>query len=184
MRLLPDSIQPDGYYTFKGTKLMFSGCFDIKGIIPMDFLGAEDLKLYTEAAILGVKDYPMWYNSLSRRIPVMAGFNMPTWKLLDVFAVELEYYSSRLPTDRNAQQYNGYAVPITKAAKYDPGKYIDDDVKWSVYFKRTFYRRLGIVGQLASDHTRAINSKGINYFGDMYRSAEQWYWMMKVESYF
>jgi hypothetical protein len=64
-----------GYYTFSGIKLMARVSFDVKGIIPMDFLGKEDLKLYGELAILGLKNYPGFYDNLSERMPVMLGFN-------------------------------------------------------------------------------------------------------------
>ncbi|NLG17091.1 MAG: hypothetical protein GX556_07160 [Fibrobacter sp.] len=70
-------------YTFRGTKLMGRAMLDLKGTIEkfsgeLSFLGKEDLKLYGEAAILGVKNYPGWYNELGERIPVTAGMNWPT----------------------------------------------------------------------------------------------------------
>ena len=49
-------------YTFAGTKIMARFSFDMKGLIPADslfgLLGKEDLKLYGEATILGLKNYP------------------------------------------------------------------------------------------------------------------------------
>jgi hypothetical protein len=86
-------------YTFKGTKLMGRAMVDIKEIIAAgagifgfdikDFFGAdagifgrEDLKIYGEAALLGVKDYPGWYADRSERLPVMAGINWPTHQFL------------------------------------------------------------------------------------------------------
>jgi hypothetical protein len=70
-------------YTFKGTKLMARASLDVKGIVErfagtLSVLGKEDLKLYGEAAVLGVKNYPGWYNKISERIPVMAGVDWPT----------------------------------------------------------------------------------------------------------
>jgi hypothetical protein len=74
----PDSIPPAGYYTFKGTKAAATVMFDIKELLPFEFKNPHDLKLYGEIALLGVKDYPLWYNDLLKRIPVMVGFNAPT----------------------------------------------------------------------------------------------------------
>jgi hypothetical protein len=71
-------------YTFRGTKLMARFSFDPKKLFQSDFFGNQDLKLYAEAAFLGVKNYPaalsspIWYNSPLERIPVVAGFNWPT----------------------------------------------------------------------------------------------------------
>ena len=79
----PD-ISPQGaYYTFAGTKLMGRLSFDAKGAMPRelaDMFGREDLKLYGEAAILGLKNYTdttqsrgAKYDSLLWRVPIMAG---------------------------------------------------------------------------------------------------------------
>jgi hypothetical protein len=71
-------------YTFKGTKLMGRFSLDFKEFFGggAPFFGKEDLKLYSEAAILGVKNYKGWYENRSERIPVMAGFNWPTNQLV------------------------------------------------------------------------------------------------------
>ena len=71
---LPDST---GHYTFAGTKLMARASFDFKPFFKSfsdRFLGPNDLKIYSEAAILGVKDYPGYYSKLRDRIPRMIGF--------------------------------------------------------------------------------------------------------------
>lgn len=72
-------------YTFRGAKLMGRFSVDFREIFggeDNDFLGKEDLKLYGEAALLGVKNYPGWYNNPLERIPMMAGFNWPTNQLV------------------------------------------------------------------------------------------------------
>jgi hypothetical protein len=71
-------------YTFKGTKLMCRATLDFKELfgIGVGFLGKEDLKLYGEAAFLGVKNYKGWYNDPKERIPAMIGLNWPTNQLL------------------------------------------------------------------------------------------------------
>jgi hypothetical protein len=70
--------------TFAGTKVMGMVSFDPKKFIPGDFFMKQDLKIYSEAAVLGVKDYPLTldsatrYDSLLQRIPVTVGINWPT----------------------------------------------------------------------------------------------------------
>ena len=80
------------YYTFAGTKLMARLSFDPKRLITSDgfggFFSEQDLKIYTEAAMLGTKSYPrafnspIWYMSRLERIPVLFGLTWPTHPLL------------------------------------------------------------------------------------------------------
>ena len=101
---LPDST---GYYTLAGTKLMARASFDFKPLFKSfadQFLGPNDLRIYSEAAILGLKNYPVYYDDLSKRIPIMVGFNVPTFKVFDVLALEVENY--------NWNYSNGYQNPV------------------------------------------------------------------------
>jgi hypothetical protein len=104
-----------GYYTFKGTKLLAHVTIDPKSFFRYSpFFGDEDLKIYGEAAILGLKDYPAsnafdslnnsnpWgYDDLSKRIPAMIGINLPTHQLLSycilpaILGYELEFNADR-----------------------------------------------------------------------------------------
>lgn len=71
-------------YTFTGTKLMARASFDFKqlfGGIPA-FFGKEDLKIYGEAAFLGVKNYKGWYEDPKERVPSMLGINWFTNQFL------------------------------------------------------------------------------------------------------
>ncbi len=63
--------------TFRGTKLMARACFDPKPFFSTDFFKDEDLKLYTELAVLGVRNYAKYYDTLWQRIPLMVGLNVP-----------------------------------------------------------------------------------------------------------
>ena len=100
------------FYTFAGTKLMARFTFDPKPLLGLDIFGGEDLKLYSEAVILGVKNYrpnpdlaaTPWnnvpinefgYDKLMEKMPVMVGLNLPAFKILDLISVEAEYYGKR-----------------------------------------------------------------------------------------
>lgn len=84
-------------YTFKAIKLMGRAAVnplahvpEIKLPIIGTLFGKEDLKLYAEVNVLGLKNYPthnpggQWefYNKLSERIPVTFGINAPTNPLM------------------------------------------------------------------------------------------------------
>jgi hypothetical protein len=187
-------------YTFKGTKLMGRATFDIKGMIEgivgeLSFLGKEDLKLYGEAAVLGVKNYPGWYNKRNERMPAMAGFNLPAFNLLDVLSIEVEHYgspywnsqeniwksASPVPfTGNNAgMRYNAWADSLAKT---------DDDFKWSVYASKKLNTWLRISGQVACDHTprnwyTAAPPSFVKYT-EMVPRSEDWYFMLRTMIYF
>ena len=92
---------------------------DPKGFLPSgfkDMCGNEDFKIYAEAAILGftnitaykdsmdpntglpvpgkfaIDSSKNYYSRISQRIPVMFGFTLPTFKLLDYLSAEWEWY--------------------------------------------------------------------------------------------
>ncbi len=64
--------------THRGIKAMGRFCFDPKAFFDTGPLGDEDLKLYAEAAVLGIQDQPVYYERIRERAPVMAGFNLPS----------------------------------------------------------------------------------------------------------
>ena len=97
-------------YTFAGTKFVARYSLNLRELLctvlpdVSDFFGERDLKLYGEAALLGVKNYPtalrspIWYMSRLERIPVMIGFNWPTNPLVAyTAAVVPEVFSCYFP---------------------------------------------------------------------------------------
>jgi hypothetical protein len=87
-------------YTHKGIKLMGMMSFDPKEALGLGGgLGPEDLKLYAEAALIGVKNYGTIYGKRSERIPVVVGFNLPAFGWLDVMSLEVEWYGARYRND-------------------------------------------------------------------------------------
>ncbi len=158
--------------------------FDPKSLIRSNLLGPKDLVLYGEAAVLGVKSYPVYYTDIWRRIPIMLGFNAPTFKLLDVLSIEVEYYGSRwLPTyiSPAVPAYNAIPVPFFNASPYYPSDWDKDNWKWSVYAERSLTSGITLSGQVASDHARTWDWVT---FGktpwEMYTSPSQWYWALKL----
>ncbi|MDZ7262100.1 MAG: hypothetical protein ONB05_08355 [candidate division KSB1 bacterium] len=79
---ITDSVVADtnGYYTFGGTKVMARIAFDPKPLLPWNFFGRRDVRIYGEMAVLGIKNYPRYYEKITERMPVMLGFNIPAFK--------------------------------------------------------------------------------------------------------
>jgi hypothetical protein len=169
------------WYSHAGTKVMLRTCVDFKKLLPSHRLGEDDLKLYAEAAVLGVRNYRGFYEDITERVPVMAGFNLPAFKLLDVLAVELEYYGSPY---KNEPSHTGYAIPIEgynfmkiddpAEGAGDKGK--TDNIRWALHAARTFGGRIEVLATAASDHFRAVNDQGLVDPIERLHAPDEWYW--------
>ncbi len=170
-------------YTFKGVKLIAHFSFDPKGFFPSDIFGSEDLILYGEGAILGLENYPVsidssfvGYENINNRIPRMFGFNIPTFKLLDVFAVEAEFFGSKFSsTLANVFMRN---LPIPDPSVKDNHL---DNWKWSLFAKKTFGKRYSIIAQIANDHLR-VNANDVMHhqlWEEVLQKPGDWFYMIK-----
>jgi hypothetical protein len=198
---LPDSVS----YTYawashKGIKLMGRFVFDTRSLFPEEsVLGKNDLKLYGEVGVIGVQDYPGIYNKISERIPVMLGLYLPTFKLLDVLALEMEYYGSKLVPDyRKVDQ--GSAVPQSPwinrtppapgepaaSSLNEPYDADGDNLKWSLYFTKVLAGHIRISGQVANDHFRTGGTPGLSgrSFEEGLTAPKDWYWFLKLSYFF
>ena len=172
-----------GYYTFSGIKLMARVSFDVKGIIPMDFLGKEDLKLYGELAILGLKNYPGFYHNLSERMPVMLGFNVPAFKVLDLLKLELEYQGTQYPNGITKTYYQPYCPLPDDPIAGNPRTML----KWSLYANKKIGSHLSIIGQIANDHLMPDNYTTLPAYQpltDATLRANDWWWVVKALFYY
>lgn len=181
------------FYTFQGIKIMGRVSFDPKVLLggPGPF-GPRDLKIYAEAAVLGWKNYPVLYEKRSERIPVMAGFNLPTFGFLEVLSFELERFGSKLP-NHIAQVYtNRLPIPefysqfrsVDTLSHYDPGNpaYSEDDWKWSIYARKDVFRGLRIHAQAASDHMRPTEYNLQPFWMPVTnRFGKDWYYLVRLE---
>lgn len=180
------------YYTFQGVKLMGSVSIDPKAFFPMDFLGPEDLKIYSEVALLGVKNYDYYYNNRWQRMPVMVGINLPTFKLLDVLSVEGEYYNSKFTNDFTGPIYQVLPVwnvdvdatlPADQAA-LNASDVRRDNWKWSIYGKKKIIKGVEIYAQAASDHIRtfAINGGMLPITTPLTNhNGKDWYYIVRLQ---
>jgi hypothetical protein len=188
-----DGMDTSQYYTFRGTKVMGRFSFDPKKIIPPSVLsifgdfGDEDLKVYGEAALIGVKNYgvalytPVWYNSILERIPVMLGFNFPAFKLLDVLSLEGEWWGNRYPNSMQGIVQDGVPLPFLEDTRdIDSTKYKNDNLKWSIFGAKTFAGRYRISFQAASDHMRTFAWDWSRQdWEESLQGPDKWYFIVK-----
>jgi hypothetical protein len=174
--------------TFRGTKAMARFSLDPKAFLGSTIFGKEDLKVYGEWAFLGMKNYPVYYNKPIERMPMMVGFNFPSFKILDILSCELEIYKSPYLNTAENVWLKRSPLPYTNAPSPDSiPKYHDDDVKWSFYAAKTF-KRVKISGQVASDHILKTAyvpgppTQGV--YREICPRTKDWYWMLRVMYFF
>lgn len=182
-KIYPEIEKTETHFSYRGVKCMAMLSFDIKPLFGSPaFFGEDDLKIYAEAAILGVKDYPFLYDNILERIPVMIGFNVPFFNILDIFAIEVEYYGYKLPNDWENMFRNGIPHPGSVNFPYttwDKDNYKDDDWKWSVYLRKTILRGLSISCQVARDHLR-LPDQYSNTYQTIMKHKDNWWLNIRV----
>ena len=116
---------------------------------------------------------------------------MPTFKLLDVLALEVEWYGCPYPNDyaKELGKGNNQSLPIPDF--YDRGNYnyaIADNWKWSVYAKKMFlHDHFGVIVQCARDHSRLeslLDEAKYNELEESLQENRMWWWMMKIVAQF
>ena len=169
--------------THSGMKVMSRFSFDPKRLLFSEsngIFGENDLRLYGEIALLGLQDYPIYYQDWKKRIPRMIGFNFPCFKVLDVAAFELEYYGWNYSNGYLWVVMDGTAVPNSASGDYSDRDYNNDNWKWTVYLKKTFYRHSYILLQFANDHWSLPQYDEKNYDRDEFCGRNtHWYWMTR-----
>ena len=184
------------FYTHQGTKLMGMFSLDLKRWLTVPRASAQDLRLYGEVAVIGVKDYGNYYDDIKERIPVIGGFNIPTFGLLDVFSVEVEWYGSPYRNDLGNIGYPrsvvapwqdpGFGTP--SPGPVQPGNHADstaDNVKWSVFMQKTVSKHIQFTAQVANDHYRPnqLPTAFVNAVGGtqaVLTARRDWYLMGRV----
>jgi hypothetical protein len=183
-----------GFYTYAGLKLMGRLSFDPKRLfLPSDedlgIFGKEDLKLFAEAAILGLQNYPAGqnniygYDTLKNKMPIMFGFNVPAFNLLDVLSAQFEWYGCRYPNNYEyRQEVIFFPEPINHAPSIDDHNYaFVDNWKWALYARKNFKSGCFVVGQVARDHIRNETAliTALDYEESL-RTVKSWFWEIKV----
>jgi hypothetical protein len=177
------------FLSFAGTKVMANAMFDPKVFFDADAMGADDLKLYGEVAVIGLNmsaPYKAVYGDYKRRMPVMVGFNFPMFKLMDHLSLEVEWYGAKFKDDLARYQATTGAyhspLPVPNSKKLNLAR---DDWKWSLHAQKTI-GQIRISAQAANDHSRSggtITSPGSEWEA-FYITPKDWYWMAKVGFFF
>jgi len=165
------------YFTHRGIKVMGRAVFDPKPLFGKTKLGKEDLKLYAEAAILGVENYPYLYEDITERVPVMVGLHLPAFNIVDILAAECEWYGSPHRNNPNNYESSGYAIPEGRFSAGD-----EDDIKWAVTARKNILDGFSVMGRVASDHIRLKDGTGwVRDEQERTIAPDQWYWTLELK---
>jgi hypothetical protein len=188
------------YYTFKGTKVM--GRLAIK---PFSF--GENLNrvsLYTEVTLLGVKDYPFFYEKKADRMPFMFGVNLPLPGGFEIGG-EAEHYKNKFmnnvrtayeevlpqwrekPGDFFVDSLNadgtpagngqgGFLETTRPTTSHNNGEWF-----WSVTAKKTIFGKLNLSAKMAHDFLRLYNFFGNPSDEPAFQHDYGWYMVFKTE---
>ena len=176
--LNPAAPSDTSYYTFAGQKVMVRGSVSLGKLIGGP-IAPHELKLYGEAIILGLKDYPTYYEKLSDRVVYMGGVNLPAFGLLDMLSVEVEYAPNPFENSTEGPLIHKSAVPkVGDWGSYKPFK--EDNVKWTVIARKDVYKGFSIYAQAANDHIRMLDQFSTADFREFLQEKNDWYWAIKM----
>ncbi|MCD6024046.1 MAG: hypothetical protein K0Q91_962 [Fibrobacteria bacterium] len=171
------TIQDTNYYTLEGQKVMVRAAVDLGKMVS---LAPNQFKVYGEAILLGIKDYPTYYEKLSDRMVYMAGLNVPTFGLLNMLAFEVEYAPNPFENSTEGPLTQGSVTPYVGDAwgSYQP--YDDDDLKWTVQARKDVYPGFFIYAQVANDHVRMLDVYSSPDFREFMPDKKNFYWAVKL----
>jgi hypothetical protein len=185
------------FYSHQGTKLMAMFSLDLKRWISPARSAPRDMRVYGEAAVIGVKDYGEAYGDITERIPVMVGFNFPTFGILDLLSLEMEWYGSPHANDlSNLGNPNSIVADWTVQDRSipSPGPIATpdstrDNFKWSVNLEKTVRKHIVFSAQVANDHFRPrslatglITATGGN--ASSFTTPRDWYFTFRLGYFF
>jgi len=202
--LIPDSNgTPNSqlhYYTFQGTKVMGR-----IAVTPFTIGSAsKKVSFYSEVNLLGVKNYPFFYEKRSERMPITIGANIPLPGGYEVTA-EAEHYKNKF--QNNVHNVYEFVVPQwdeTQSSFFEPlldshGNRINDgaggflpsttpkatnhygDWYWNFEAKKTFYDHVTFTAKVAHDFLRLYNFFGNPSSQPVFERDYGWYFAFKSQ---
>jgi hypothetical protein len=175
------SITDTGYYTLAGQKAMARASIDLGALLDHPRVAPGQFRVYGELAVLGLKDYPTYYENLEDRIVYMGGVNIPTFGLLDMLSVEVQYFSNPFENSTEGPLSSGSITPFVSQDGWASYRRVyKDDVKWTVYARKEIVPGFSIYAQVADDHMRMLDVFSTPDFREFLPERDHWYWALKL----
>ncbi len=183
-----DTLRPtvEKKLTFKAIELMGRASINLANAFGMEENSTGPFKLFGEMAVLGVQNQPYYYTDITQRMPMMAGMDIPTFKLLDLLSVQVEYFKNDYPDNNFIEFQDGWPQPTLPgknpalyAARELAGDYKQDDWKWSIMLQKTIITGWQAYLQIANDHLRLQNESAIPSFMPVTQGKSDWYYLVR-----
>lgn len=183
------------YVDAKTIFLMGRASLDPKPLLGMD-ASSRDGVLYAEIAVIGLKNYPIYYEKVSERMPLMVGFYVPTFGFLDYLTFEWEQWknphmnSDFMPAlfrELRPKSPNGtlpvvpdIADPVHDFAQDQYGvNYTDDDIKWTFTASKSF-GPWNVAAQYGKDHFRPLTGSFRPSYSPAATTSDASYYMIRL----
>ena len=164
-------------------------------------LGRDESRLYGEICVTGWKNYENYdtsafgrstnfYANRWDRTLFMFGYNVPTFKILDVLSVEVEHKSNKYPNSlepvENVQKNPPLPIPETISDLALAGSTQPiSPWYWTVYVKKTFLGNFALIAQAAHDHMRPVEGDAsIPPYEDVLEARGDWWWNIRLNILF
>jgi hypothetical protein len=176
-------------YTFKGTKLMGRLAVDIKEAVPVlkELTCPDDARIYGEIALLGLADIGPYYPDLMKRMPIMFGLSVPTFKVLDILSLEFEYFNSDYFNSPYRVLYENFPIPNAPNPAYIKAlPFKKSPWKWTVYAKKNLTALFYVSGMVGRDHfflnypMRKNTLDAIFNLGEVMPGDDHWQWILRA----
>ncbi len=174
--------------TFKAVKVMGMASLDLAKLLEMGEKNTGPFKIFAEVGVLGVENQPYFYEKIQNRIPIMVGVDIPTFGILDLVSLQLEYFKNPFPDNNNQQFTNSLpqpSFPNDNFAQYDynlkSGLYDQDDLKWSVFVQKTLFPGLDLFVQVANDHFRVQDANAQPSNMPLTQKKSDWYYLLRFQ---
>jgi hypothetical protein len=180
------------FYTFRGTKMMFKLAFDFKAFLDTDIFGKNDLRLYSEIGVAGYKDYEgpdvydpssgkdykAFYANRFERMPLLLGFNIPTFKVFEVLSVEFEYWNN--PFANSNASPRGSNINEAKLSRSENAS----KWSWAVFASAPIAKDIKIKGIIGRDHFFVSRHSAAYAISDLEQTMvnkNEFYWQLKFD---
>lgn len=162
----------------KAIKLMTHATLDFNGLLGLEPEKTGPFELYGEIALLGLKNYPIFYTKYSQRMPYMVGLSIPTFGVLNHLSFEYEVLKNP-----NIESLGSTfdVLDLAPDLNYRYKEFPKDDVKWSLHASRNISSFLSIYLQVANDHMRLKDKNATPEFIPITNSPEHWYWLTRIQ---
>lgn len=173
-----DTVSKSIKFDNKAVKVMTHATLDFNGLFGLDAQRVGPFELYGELAVLGFKNYGLFYTKVTQRMPYMLGVSIPTFGLLDHLSIEYEVFKNP-----NIESLGSTfdVLDLAPDINYRYKEFPKDDTKWSVHASRNLTSFLSLFVQVANDHMRLKDKYARPEFIPITNAPKDWYWLTRIQ---